>query len=277
MKRRLWRAALLVAALVPCAVPVQSQTTTITSPPPTRTGDPFQGFVIAKTTTQPLLCPDGSIFATSSTFAGCCASTSSPCALATGCKDNALVFADGEPSNCGPLQCHTRKIFATKGAKDPQFIEPVCAGVGEADTLYRVAPLTSQLVLPLTAVDSSSAAEATGVTMMLTIVGPGGSAAPMAAASTSGGNNPTPSQNIPLIIIAAIVGAMALMGLIAFAFYFGRRHGQASRDRDHESRGVPGWKIRAESRTSSRGGSGPDSRRNTIAPIELSTIRRPNR
>ncbi|KAI0378541.1 hypothetical protein F5Y04DRAFT_146832 [Hypomontagnella monticulosa] len=271
---RLWQAALLATAFALCGVEAQSQATTTSSPPPTRTGDSFQGFIIAKTTTQPILCPSGQVFATSSRFAGCCASTSSPCALATGCKDNALVFADGEPSDCGPLQCRTRKIFATPGAKDPMFVEPVCAGVGETDTLYRVAPLTSQLVLPLTAV-GSAAAEETGVTMMLTILGPGGSVAPTAAASTSSGDNQSASQNVPLIIVASIVGAMAVMALIAFAFYFGRRHGKANRD--HESRGAPDWKTRAESRASSRGSSGPDSKFTTSGPIELSTIRRPDR
>ncbi|KAI1767864.1 hypothetical protein GGR53DRAFT_49260 [Hypoxylon sp. FL1150] len=152
---RLRSAALLVAPFAQFVV-LGQPTRTTTSPSPTITGDPFRGFAIAETKSKspleygrisshdsritsatPIYCPSGELFTTSAGFAACRASTTTQFAFATACKDNAIAFEDGATSNCGPLKCQSRRIFPTFPANGSALVEPVCAGVGEVETLFR--------------------------------------------------------------------------------------------------------------------------------------------
>ncbi|KAI1407397.1 hypothetical protein F5Y13DRAFT_206436 [Hypoxylon sp. FL1857] len=238
------RAALLVTVLVQSGVLGQSQTRTSETktikPPATITGVPFEGFIIADTTTIPISCPSGEVFTTSASFAACCATTSSSCAFATACKDNAVVFENGASSNCGPLQCHSRKIFSTYGAGNPAFIEAVCASAGEVDTIYQAVPMTSKLILPLAAA---------GTTMAVSAEDTPTPTAPEEPNNTGNNNsNGSSSSNINVIILASVLGGIIALGLIIFAFWYGRKRGAAKQAA--EGKGVYEMKILSQLGTS---------------------------
>ncbi|OTA52223.1 hypothetical protein K449DRAFT_391533 [Hypoxylon sp. EC38] len=139
----------------------------------------------------------------------------------------------------GPLQCHSRKIYSTYGAEDPAFIEAVCASAGEIDTLYRAVPMTSQLVLPLAGADSTTAPSANDIPTPTA-----------SAASTATGNNESSgaSSNTNVIILASVLGGIAALGLIIFAFWYGRKRGEAKKGA--ENRGVYEMKMQSKINTS---------------------------
>ncbi|KAI0139562.1 hypothetical protein F4776DRAFT_662515 [Hypoxylon sp. NC0597] len=238
------KAALLAAALVQYGVLGQSETRTSgtktsNSPSATITGAPFEGFIIADSTTIPVSCSSGEVFITSASFAACCATTSSTCAIATACKDNAVAFENGARSDCGPLRCHSRKIYSTYGEEDPAFIEAICASAGEIDTLYRAVPMTSQLILPLAGADSTTVVSADGIPVPTA-----------SAASTTTGNNESngSSSNTDVIILVSVLGGIAALGLIIFAFWYGRKRGEAKKGA--ESRGAYEMKMLSQITTS---------------------------
>ncbi|KAI1377168.1 hypothetical protein F4677DRAFT_444972 [Hypoxylon crocopeplum] len=251
LKKWFWQSALLGAVLGQYGVLGQSEIKTTSPPSPLITGDPFQGFAIADTTTKPIYCPSGQVFFTSSSFAARCASTSSQCSIATACKDNAVVFRDGATSNCGPLQCQSRKIFATVRVDKPAFVEPLCASVGELDTLFRVAPMASKLVFPLIAADSITGVTAAS-SIQLTIPSATGNPTPAkpAISPNAGGSvsNQPSSPNLTIAVVAAILGTLALITLILIASWCGRRQGKAKENA--ENRNLGEWKSRPETRSS---------------------------
>ncbi|KAI4859544.1 hypothetical protein F4820DRAFT_157821 [Hypoxylon rubiginosum] len=221
---RLWVVALLAAPFVQYGV--LGQSATITSPPsPTITADPFRGYAVAETTTIPIYCPSGEIFTTSAGFAACCASTSTQCAFATACKDNAIVFKDGATSNCGPLRCQSLKIFPTFPADGSALIEPVCAGAGEVSTLFRAMPLTSKLVLPLTAVGSTAAIAAEAAATATSSGTTPAPTAPATAVAGSDASNASSSPNFIIAIVGAILGTMIFVALVLLALMYGRKRG----------------------------------------------------
>ncbi|KAI1805068.1 hypothetical protein F4811DRAFT_247909 [Daldinia bambusicola] len=288
-----WRIALLIASFGGWGVKGQSKnltpsTTTTNNPSPITarassiTKDPFVGFVVVSATTKPIYCPDGQIFTTSSKYAGCCASTASSCAFATGCEDNAMLYSKGVTSNCGPLNCQTRQIFPTYGIGDPALM-PLCASSGEVDLLYRTVPTTSSLALPLTATDTTGAL-ATRPPMMVTIMN-GNGYAMGAEAAGQGGNGAHESDDLSPkvvgIIVGSVFGSVAIILLAAVAFFYGRRQEREKRAAQIET----SWKMRAETPDSwdgdsivsvagsKRGYSSPYRTR----PIELSPMPRGRR
>ncbi|KAI1455442.1 hypothetical protein F4805DRAFT_436194 [Annulohypoxylon moriforme] len=165
---------------------------------------------------MPVSCPSGEVFVTSAKYVACCATTASSCAFATACRENAVVYKNKETSDCGPLQCHLREIFSAYGDKEPAFTQPLCAGVGEIDTLYQSVPMTSRLILPLIAADATTAVAAESSPIE---TGP----APTAVSSDS-----SPST-INATVLGAIFGGIGGLALIVFAFWYGRKQGTAKR------------------------------------------------
>ncbi|KAI0835805.1 hypothetical protein F5Y06DRAFT_305750 [Hypoxylon sp. FL0890] len=265
------RAALFSVALLQPGVLGESQTRTpeaktTTSSSATITGVPFEGFIVADTTIIPVSCSNGEVFTTSSSFAACCATTTSSCAFATACKDNAVVFEDGASSNCGPLQCHSRKIFSTYGAGDPAFIEAACASSGQIDILYRAVTMTSKLVLPLVAADSTIA--------VVTADGAPTATAPGAPTNTGDNSSNGSSSNTNVIILASVLGGVTALSLIIFAFWYGRKRGAA--EKMAEAKAVYEMKIFSQIGTSTSlpsGGAGAVSNwepSNLSGPLALS-------
>ncbi|KAI5865290.1 hypothetical protein GGS23DRAFT_420186 [Durotheca rogersii] len=261
---RLWRAALLAAPLFSRDVFGQTQsqatattTATITTSPPAAkiTADPFEGWQIsggmsksfclslsfAPATPQlterspaiPVSCPNGEVFVTSANFAACCPSASSlpaQCTFATACEGNAVAFKDGETSNCGPLQCRTRKIYQSLQKNAPVLTEPLCLSRTDPSTLFREVPMTAGLVLPLAVVDEFAVAAATtNAPVMFTILDTKDSptavgAAPASSTATVAASDPAPPNFAPAVV-GSILGTIAVIGLVFLAFWFGRRRG----------------------------------------------------
>ncbi|KAI1463375.1 uncharacterized protein F4812DRAFT_463710 [Daldinia caldariorum] len=245
-----WRIALLIASFGGWGVVGQSEnltpstTTTnnaspITAPASSITKDPFVGFVIVSATTKPIYCPDGQIFTTSSKYAGCCASTASSCAFATGCEDNAMIYSKGVTSNCGPMNCQTRQIFPTYGIGDPALM-PLCASSGEVNLLYRTVPTTSRLALPLTAADTTGAL-ATRPPMMVSVMNEGGAEATGQGANGAKGSDDLSPKAVG-IIVGSVFGSMAIILLGAVAFFYGRRQEREKR----AARNGTSWKMPSE-------------------------------
>ncbi|KAI1206353.1 uncharacterized protein F4807DRAFT_470305 [Annulohypoxylon truncatum] len=204
---------------------------TTSSPSVVITGGPFQGFIIADTATTPVSCPSGEVFVTSAKYAACCATTALPCAIATNCKENAIIYKNGKASDCGPLQCHLRQIFLAYGDKEPAFTQPLCAGV-EIDTLYQTVPMTSRLTLPLVAVDATTAVVTDGSPIET------GPATPTIV------NSEPSSSNFDAVILGAVFGGLGILALIVFAFWYGRKEGIAKMG--SEGKGAYEMKVLSE-------------------------------
>ncbi|KAI2464249.1 hypothetical protein F4781DRAFT_436625 [Annulohypoxylon bovei var. microspora] len=208
---------------------------TTSSPSTTITGGPFQGFLVGGATTTPISCPSGEAFVTHARYVACCATTTSSCALATACSQNAIVYRKGKTSDCGPLQCHLRKIFSEYGDKEPAFIQPICAGAEGIDTLYQAVPMTSRLIFPLVAADATTAATTYDSSIET------GLGAPTNIASDS-------SSNLNATILGAVFGGIGILALIVFAFWYGRMQGIAKKA--SKGKGVYEMKTLSATRTS---------------------------
>ncbi|KAH9985516.1 hypothetical protein F4779DRAFT_612121 [Xylariaceae sp. FL0662B] len=231
----LWRAFLFIV-LRSCSV-LGQVTVTITNDPTITAapseGTPFEGYYIIGTKTTPLYCASNSVFVTWANYAGCCPSKSTSCALATACKGNTVMSDNGKTSACGTQQCRSLKIFPTYPAEGTAVTMPFCAGIWEADTLYHAIPMTSALTMPL-AISGSGYSNAMPT---------GAMSAPAAAATASN----APSTNYGAIA-GAIVGTVAVTGLVLAGFWYGRRRTRAKRRLEAQSGHFSGSDWTAASR-----------------------------
>ncbi|KAI1080769.1 hypothetical protein F5B20DRAFT_94150 [Whalleya microplaca] len=260
----LWRVAALVL-LRSCRVSGEATVTitndaTITAAPSAS----FEGYYIVGTTTTPLYCASSEVFVTSANYAGCCPSTSTSCALATACSGNTVLLNSGNETACGTQQCHSLKIFPTYPAAGTAYTMPFCAGTWEADTLYRAIPMTTGLTMPLS-VASGDTGNAMPTGMMMV---------PMPADTAS---NNSSSTNYGAIA-GAIIGTVAVMGLILAAFWYGRRRARGKPHMDTKSNRYSGSEWSApmyKHEQHSYSGSDMSSRHQSLNPHDRRPISRP--
>ncbi|KAG7290076.1 hypothetical protein NEMBOFW57_000070 [Staphylotrichum longicolle] len=172
----------------------------VASPPPR----PALADVVVET----LSCSPSSIFAHSSTFAGCC-SIGGNCNFPTACAKGTPTNRLGGTWECEPRRtCYTMTVYGSYPSATDSWVVQGCANAWSASTVYRSLPL-SMTMTTASPVDSATGT-ATGAASTA-----GGAGAP-AESSTGGDTSGEPEHSQSLAWIAGVViGCLAVAGLFA--------------------------------------------------------------
>ncbi|KAJ3476729.1 hypothetical protein NLG97_g9031 [Lecanicillium saksenae] len=170
-------------------------------------------------TTEPLTCPQGT-FTTSGTYAGCCDKTK--CPMPTACHDNKISYDNFAVGTCGQSAvCQTMSIMSAPGAKGDVTSSIFCAQYWFAIEAYRDTAVvtTSPATKTSTSASSRSTSTSNPATMTTSVT-----------TTTSGGSSTSPPASEPSSgssskawIAGAVVGPVAGVALLGFAFWFLRR------------------------------------------------------
>ncbi|OAQ97108.1 hypothetical protein LLEC1_05839 [Akanthomyces lecanii] len=178
-------------------------------------------------TIEPLTCPQGT-YTTSGTYAACC--EKSKCAMPTACHDNIISYDNHAVASCPQSAvCQTMSIMSAPGAQGDVTSSIFCAQYWYAIQAYRdTVPVTTSASTTKTKTSSSSGSTPASNSASMTTSLSSSSTTPSAAGSsgaTSPTSTPEPSSgsSSKAWIAGAVVGPIAGLALIGFAFWFLRR------------------------------------------------------
>ncbi|OAA70976.1 hypothetical protein LEL_09567 [Akanthomyces lecanii RCEF 1005] len=187
----------------------------------------FEGWYIHPDgTTEALTCPQGT-FTTSGTYAVCCDKTK--CPMPTACHDNIISYDNHAVGSCqGSAVCQTMSIMSAPGAKADVTSSIFCAQYWFAIQAYRdTVPVTSTSATKTKTSPSTGSTPTSNSASMTTSLS--SSSTTPSTAGSSGATSPTstpePSSgsSSKAWVAGAVVGPVAGLALIGFAFWFLRR------------------------------------------------------
>ncbi|KAK3994212.1 hypothetical protein QBC44DRAFT_48576 [Cladorrhinum sp. PSN332] len=184
---------------------------------------------------ETLNCGPNSIFATSSSYAGCCSiggNCNFPTACATGTATNRL----GGTFTCGQdQQCYTMTVIGNLASPTQSVVVHNCAKEWLATTIYREIPAAATTSSP---VSSASNTASTGASITSSSIpeqlststpppNPKSSAIPSEADALESEPSKKPNAGLIAGIVIAVFFALVVVGLLGF--WFGRKDGLRSR------------------------------------------------
>ncbi|KAH6627391.1 hypothetical protein F5144DRAFT_548854 [Chaetomium tenue] len=229
----------------------------------------FQGLYLnptAPAAIETISCDTSSIFALSSTFAGCC-SIGGNCNFPTACTKGTPTNRFGGRWSCGlDRECYTMTVYDAYSAASESWLVYNCAKSWSASTIYRNVPGWMTTSPP-----PSEGPEPTGSTGMTTATTPGGPPAAITSDGGGGGEQPGEAETsssrawIAGAVIGAVVGAA---GVGTLGFWLGRRRRRAAEG--EEGGGGTGFKL--HSTTLLRSGGAPAQYPDPTLPGQMGAV-----
>ncbi|TQV94979.1 hypothetical protein IF1G_05966 [Cordyceps javanica] len=187
----------------------------------------FEGWYIHPDA-EPLTCPQGT-FTTSGPYAVCCDKTK--CPMPTACHDNKISYDNFAVGACpGSAVCQTMSIMSAPGAKGDVTSSIFCAQYWYALEAYRdtVPVTTSSATKTSTSASTGSTPTSNSASRTGSVSTTGSSSSAGSSGTTSPTSTPEPSaggSSSKAWIAGAVVGPVAGLALLGFAFWFLRRRG----------------------------------------------------